>query len=120
MPKRFNTREEKMIDLLMDMDMPRSLARIIVFFSKTKACICNDIQKVTELRQPEVSMAMQYLKERRWIITEPLHREKKGRPIITYKLAMPFDKIINTLIKEEHAKIRNLKLKLTSLRKMTK
>jgi predicted transcriptional regulator len=120
MRKRFNPREEKMIDLLQEMDISRSLARIIVFFSINDKCVCNDIQRVTELRQPEISMAMQYLREREWIITEPLHREKKGRPIINYRLAMPFDKIINTLIREEHARIRDMKVKLISLKKMTK
>jgi len=120
MQKGFGTKEEKMIGLLMDMDMSRSLARIIVFFSKNNRCVCKDIKRVTDLRQPEVSMAMQYLRERGWIITEPLHREKKGRPIINYRLAIPFDKIINTLIREEHARIRDLKVKLNSLKQLTK
>jgi predicted transcriptional regulator len=120
MPRRFTSKEERMIGLLMDMAMPRSLARTIVFFSKNENCICNNIQEVTDLRQPEVSTAMQYLKERGWIITESLQQGRKGRPIISYKLAIPFDKMINTLIREEHAKIKDLRVKLNNLKKLTK
>lgn len=120
MKKPFTPKEEKMAGLLMDMELSRSLARILVFFSRSETCICNDIKKVTDLRQPEVSMAMQYLRERGWIITEPVHRERKGRPIINYRLAVPFDKIINTLIREEQARIRDLKAKLKTLKTLTK
>jgi predicted transcriptional regulator len=90
-----------------------------VFFSKTDSCVCNNIQEMTDLRQPEVSTAMQYLKERGWIITESLQQGRKGRPIISYKLAIPFDKMINTLIREEHAKIKDLRVKLNNLKKLT-
>jgi len=119
MPRQFSEKEEKMVGLLMDMEINRSLAKTIVFFSKKDRCVCSDIQDVTDLRQPEVSMAMQYLKERGWIITETLQRGEKGRPIISYRLTVPFDKIINTLIKEEHSKINTLKVKLNALRKLT-
>ena len=120
MPKRFTSKEERMVELLMDMAMPRSLARTIVFFSKTEYCLCNHIQEVTDLRQPEVSTAMQYLKERGWIITESLQQGRKGRPIISYKLAVPFDKMINTLIREEQTKIKDLRTKLNYLKQLTK
>jgi len=119
MPKRFTSKEERMVGLLMDMAMPRSLARTIVFFSKNEDCVCNHIQDVTDLRQPEVSTAMQYLKERGWIMTESLQQGRKGRPIISYKLAVPFDKMINTLIREEHAKIKDLRVKLNNLKQLT-
>jgi len=119
-PKAFSGKDEKLIHLLIDMQIPRNLARTIVFFSKHNSCICSHIQDVTDLRQPEVSMAMQHMKDRGWIRVEPIRREYKGRPVLNYKLAVPFDTIIRTIIKEEREKIKSIREKIGDLRALTK
>jgi predicted transcriptional regulator len=63
---------------------------------------------------------MQQLKERGWITIEPIHREMKGRPVLNYRLAVPFDRIIRTIIKENQQKIRKIKNKIKALKDLTK
>lgn len=120
MVKGLTGKDEKVIRLLVEMNVPRNLAQTIVFFSKNNNCLCSDIQKVTDLRQPEVSMVMQNLRERGWVEVEPVHREEKGRPMISYRLKVPFDRIITTIIQEEQKKIKNLRRRIQSLKDLTK
>ena len=47
-----------------------------------------DIVDRTGLRQPEVSVGMQVLRDRNWVEAEPMPREGKGRPMHRYRLAV--------------------------------
>src|ERR1041385_8889476 len=47
-----------------------------------------DIVDRTGLRQPEVSVGMQVLRDRNWVEAEPIPREGKGRPMHRYRLAV--------------------------------
>ena len=51
-----------------------------------------DIVEKTGLRQPEVSVGMQMLRNRHWVEAEAVPREGKGRPMHRYRLvARPGD-----------------------------
>ncbi len=43
----------------------------------------------TGLRQPEVSVGMQVLRDREWVATEAIPRQGKGRPMHRYRLVAP-------------------------------
>jgi predicted transcriptional regulator len=45
-----------------------------------------DIVEQTGLRQPEVSVGMQLLRERHWVEAEAIPRAGKGRPMHKYRL----------------------------------
>lgn len=48
-----------------------------------------DIVDRTGLRQPEVSVGMQVLRERGWVEAEAVPRRGKGRPMHRYHLTVP-------------------------------
>lgn len=48
-----------------------------------------EIVDATGLRQPEVSVGMQILRERGWVEAEAIPREGKGRPMHRYRLVVP-------------------------------
>ncbi len=53
---------------------------------------------VSGLRQPEVSIAMRYLRENDWVqMREEKKNQGKGRPIKLYRLTVPMEKIINRI-----------------------
>lgn len=47
-----------------------------------------EVVRRTRLRQPEVSVGMRGLRERGWVVSEPIPREGKGRPMHRYRLAV--------------------------------
>lgn len=46
-----------------------------------------DIVEHTGLRQPEVSVGMRMLRDRKWVDAEAVPREGKGRPMHRYRLS---------------------------------
>ncbi len=112
---RLSRRDESMVDLLIRTGMSRNVAKTLVFLSKREETTSVEIEKATGLRQPEVSIAMQDLRRRRWVEKRDIKKEGKGRPVHAYRLATPFGEIVDLIAREERAKIEEIE---TNIRKM--
>ena len=112
---RLSRRDESVVDLLIRTGMSKNIAKTLVFLSKREETTSVEIEKATGLRQPEVSIAMQELRRRRWVEKRDIKKEGKGRPVHAYRLAVPFDGIIDMIAREERAKIEEIE---TNIRKM--
>jgi predicted transcriptional regulator len=75
--------------------MKRTVACVITFLKDQKERSSRDIEVATGLRQPEVSIAMQTLRERNWLIEHEIKSNGKGRPFKIYALRATIDEIIN-------------------------
>jgi predicted transcriptional regulator len=53
-----------------------------------------DIERATDMRQPEVSIAMRTLRERGWVAEREIKHDGKGRPQKIYALRSTIDEII--------------------------
>jgi len=80
---------------LQDVGVNRNVAHLITYLKDVKEAPSRDIEKVTGLRQPEVSIAMRTLRERGWITEHEVKQEGKGRPTKIYALSSTIDDIIN-------------------------
>ncbi len=112
---RLSRRDESLVDLLIRTGMSKNIAKTLVFLSKREETTSVEIEKATGLRQPEVSIAMQELRRRRWVEKRDIKKEGKGRPVHAYRLAVPFDAIVDMIAREERAKIEDIE---TNIRKM--
>jgi predicted transcriptional regulator len=112
---RLSRRDESMVDLLIRTGMSKNIAKTLVFLSKREETTSVEIEKATGLRQPEVSIAMQELRRRRWVEKRDIKKEGKGRPVHAYRLATPFEAIVDMIAREERAKIDDIE---TNIRKM--
>ena len=112
---RLSRRDESLVDLLVKTGMSKNIAKTLVFLSKKEETTSVEIEKATGLRQPEVSIAMQELRRRRWVEKRDIKKEGKGRPVHAYRLAVPFDAIVDMIAREERAKIEEIE---TNIRKM--
>jgi predicted transcriptional regulator len=114
--KGFNKKDESLVDLLVNTGMPKNVAKTLAFLRKKEETTSVEIEIITALRQPEVSIAMQELRRRKWVIKRDIKKEGKGRPVHAYKLAIPFDKIIETLEKEERKRIESIEKNVEQLK----
>lgn len=90
--------EYEMIQLFRKINVSRPVALTIACLSKGKEISSQNIEMVSGLRQPEVSVAMRYLRENNWIdIREEKRTEGKGRPVKLYRLAVTMDRIVNKI-----------------------
>jgi predicted transcriptional regulator len=87
-----------MIELFRKLNVNRTTACTISCLAKGKEISSQKIEKMTGLRQPEVSIAMRYLLENNWIeVNEEKKLNGKGRPTKLYKLKVPINQIINVI-----------------------
>ena len=74
--------------------MKRIVACVITFLRDQNERSSRDIETATGLRQPEVSIAMQTLRERNWLTEHEIKSSGKGRPLKIYALRATIDEII--------------------------
>ncbi|MHC1680154.1 MAG: ArsR family transcriptional regulator [Methanomassiliicoccales archaeon] len=117
--KGFNKKDESLVDLLVNTGMPKNVAKTLAFLRKKEETTSVEIEIMTALRQPEVSIAMQELRRRKWVIKRDIKKEGKGRPVHAYKLAIPFDKIIETLDKEERKRMESIEKNIDQLKALS-
>lgn len=98
----------RLIEVLTKAGLSRNPARVIVFIAVAGRTYSAQIQAATGLRQPEVSIALRDLTERRWVARQTVQREGKGRPINVYRLRKPIEEIGEWAEKELDRKSREL------------
>lgn len=112
----FSKKDEALVDLLMNTGMPKNVAKTLVFLRKKEETTSVEIEISSALRQPEVSIAMQELRRRKWVTKRDIKKEGKGRPVHAYKLSIPFDKIIEALEKEERKRMERIEANIALLK----
>jgi len=115
---KFNPQDEKIIKVFTDLGMPRNLAKTLMYISQVDECRSAEIEHGANLRQPEVSVAMQQLQKRGWISKRDRKKKGKGRPVHLYKLTSPIDSIVDNFEKEKIKEINEIKKDLTDLKKL--
>jgi len=115
---RLNSQDEKIVKVFSDLGMPRNLAKTLMYISQTEECRSAEIEHGANLRQPEVSVAMQVLQQKGWITKRDLKKKGKGRPVHLYKLTSPINNIIKNFEKEKLKQIDDIKSDLESLKSL--
>lgn len=90
-------KEERFVELLEDLGLGSNIAKTIASLASGKELKSRDIQKITNLSQPEVSMAINELKNDDLIEERVLEREKRGRPMMAYSLKKPIDGVMKEI-----------------------
>jgi predicted transcriptional regulator len=103
----FTDKEEEFVNLLIKIGTKKIVAKMLVFLASTPEATSRTIERGTDMRQPEVSMAMKSMIELGWIKSRETPSEKQGRPTKVYTLAKPFDEIINCIESEKKNETRN-------------
>ncbi|MBE0522536.1 MAG: ArsR family transcriptional regulator [Candidatus Methanoperedenaceae archaeon] len=108
--------DEEIVEILISSGMSRPAARTLAYLQKVDKSTSVDLERVTGLRQPEVSIAMKELKPFDWIDENEEKKPGKGRPNKVYSLKVGFKDIIAYIEKQQKkaiddgmASIRRLK-----------
>jgi len=103
----FTEKEEEFVNLLIEIGTRRNVARMLVYLANIKEATSRDIERGTDLRQPEVSIAIKYLEEQGWIKRWKTPSDKKGRPVWNYALAVPVPTIMASIEKKKKIEANN-------------
>lgn len=102
----FTEKEEEFANLLIEIGTKKIIAKVLVFLAYKPEATSRAIERGTDLRQPEISIAMKYLGDQGWIKTHDSSSLNKGRPMKIYELAVPISEIMTCIEteKEEETK----------------
>lgn len=114
----FTEKEEELADLLSEVGLKKNVAKVLVYLANTEEATSREIERGTDLRQPEVSIAMRTLSEKEWISNRESKAESKGRPVKIYNLSKPMKEIIDTLEKDKKEEIENQLEIIKKIRKL--
>ena len=93
----FSQGEEEIADLFWDIGLRRNSARVLTLLIKDVDMTSREIERVVDLRQPEVSIAITDLMKKRWVRIDHQITENKGRPMKVYHIAKTLDEILDEL-----------------------
>lgn len=112
--------EYEMVELLRRLNINRPVALTLACLSKREEISSQCIEMVSGLRQPEVSIAMRYLRENDWInMREEKKNQGKGRPVKLYKLTVPMETIIDAIEENVMAESRTITQNIERLKNLT-
>ena len=101
----FTEKEVQTAELLASLGIPKNQATVLVYLSQQPAATSRAIERGTDLRQPEVSVAMSGLIEKGWVAFTESKSESKGRPVKVYRMKKEWSDVIGEIesdIKSRH------------------
>lgn len=96
-----NAEREEFAAILMKIGMKRNVAKVLTYLAGVDEATSREIEMGSDLRQPEVSIAMRELRRLNWIAERDEKNPGKGRPYRIYKLNKSLIEIINYLEDEK-------------------
>ncbi len=113
--RQLDEKDEEIVDDLISLGMSRPIARILSYLKNVSEATSSDLERITGLRQPEVSIAMKQLKEYDWINAKEEKKPGKGRPYRIYSLKVKFNDIITQIEKQKKKAIADVLFKIQRL-----
>ncbi|MHC1630578.1 MAG: helix-turn-helix domain-containing protein [Methanoculleaceae archaeon] len=114
----FTPKDEECAELLSYIGLKKNTAKVLVYLSQIPEATSREIERGTDLRQPEVSIVMRDLTKQGWVVSRKGKKERKGRPVNIYMLSLGIESILNQLEKEKHKEMEDHLKKITKLRAM--
>jgi predicted transcriptional regulator len=109
-------KDNKVVQLFTELGMPKNLAKTIMFMSQVDECKCADVEQGADLRQPEVSIAMQELEQRGWVEKRDFKGKGKGRPVHIYKPTAHLSEILKAFEQEKIQEVESVKNDISELK----
>ncbi|NYT02083.1 MAG: ArsR family transcriptional regulator [Methanosarcinales archaeon] len=93
--------DREFVEILRKLGTPRNVATMITYLDSVSEATSREIEIGSDLRQPEVSLAMRTLRENNWVKEEEIRKEGKGRPMKVYRLNVSLADIIHHFEEEK-------------------
>ena len=118
--KQLNENDEETVEILISSGMSRPVAGTLTYLKKVDTATSIDLERVTGLRQPEVSIAMKELTPLDWIDESEEKKPGKGRPNKVYSLKVGFKDIIAHIENQHKKTIDEARVNIERLKELGK
>jgi predicted transcriptional regulator len=96
-----------------------NVATQITYLANVPDVSSREVEVGTNLRQPEVSIAMRALRQNNWVEEHDIRKEGKGRPMKVYKLNVPLESIIRHYEEESKQESSQAMMSIQRLKEIT-
>jgi predicted transcriptional regulator len=103
---------------LQKLGVKKNVASLITYLKEVDEASSRDIEIATDMRQPEVSIAMRTLREKGWVAEREIKSDGKGRPQKVYSLRTTIGEIINYYEAEKNQETAHTIEAIQKLKKM--
>lgn len=117
---RFDEKDIEIVETLRSLGVPRKVSNMLAYLANVEEATSREIERGSDLRQPEVSIALRTLRQNNWIEERVGKSDGTGRPMKVYRLSMPIKEILHYYEQEKMseankvmASIQRLKCLLT-------
>jgi predicted transcriptional regulator len=111
-------KDDKVVQLFTELGMPKNLAKTLIYISQVDECKCADVEQRADMRQPEVSIALQELRQRGWVKKRDIKGKGKGRPTHIYKPTKNLSEILKAFEQEKLKEVENVKNDISELKNL--
>ncbi len=106
---------DEFASILMKIGLKRNVAKVLTYLAGVEEATSREIETGSDLRQPEVSIAMREIRKLDWISERDEKNPGKGRPYRIYKLNKSLPEIIGYL---EGEKARESEMVMRQIEKL--
>ncbi len=111
-------KDDRAVQLFTDLGMPKNLAKTLMYVSQFDERRSADVEQAADLRQPEVSIAMQEMRRRGWAKKRDVKKKGKGRPAHVYKLTKNLPEILKSFEREKLKEVESVKKDISELKNL--
>ncbi|MDM7934274.1 MAG: ArsR family transcriptional regulator [Methanothrix sp.] len=112
---RFDEKDIEVVETLKSLGVPRKVSNMIAYLANGMEATSRDIERGSDLRQPEVSIALRTLRKNNWIEERMGRSDGTGRPMKIYRLKTPIEEILRYY---EQEKLKEANQALQSIQRL--
>ncbi len=112
---RFDEKDIEVVETLKSLGVPRKVSNMIAYLASGTEATSREIERGSDLRQPEVSIALRTLRKTNWVAAKTSKSDGTGRPMKVYRLKAPIEAI---LAYYEQEKLNEANQALLSIQKL--
>jgi len=109
---------DEFASILMKVGLKRNVAKVLTYLAGVAEATSRDIEIGSDLRQPEVSIAMREIRKLDWIIERDEKNPGKGRPYRIYRLNKSLPEIITHLENEKSKESERIMRQIEKLKSL--
>ena len=92
---------DEFASILIQIGLKRNVAKVLTYLAAVTEATSREIEIGSDLRQPEVSIAMREIRRLDWLMERDEKNPGKGRPYRIYRLKKRLSEIVETLEAEK-------------------